>query len=199
MFKNEDPSSFSGPSSTRDRRRGRSGDSSEVESSTSGAPSRRHTPLHPPARSDWSFRGIKLSDLDPIVFGQNQLMSPPSMSLHQWSHYAVPLVLSMFSYEAEGQRIFAKFQTLPSLLSRCPENSPLILCFEALGIAYLTNRFFSPEAESIRDHAYGRALAAANALVGDAELCRQDETAISVWLLGLYEVRIRAPSRHGER
>lgn len=62
------------------------------------------------------------------------------------------------------------------------------MCCEALGIAYLANKFASADAETIRDHAYGRALAATTTLVGDPESCQQDETSMNVWLLSLYEV-----------
>lgn len=80
---------------------------------------------------------------------------------------------------------------------RSPDNSPLAMCCEALGIAYLANKFVSVDAETIRDQAYGQALAATTTLVGDPELCQQDDASMSVWVLSLYEVCIRAPSLLG--
>lgn len=67
------------------------------------------------------------------------------------------------------------------------------MCCEALGIAYLANRFVSAEAETIRDQAYGQSLAATTTLVGDPGLCQQDEASICVWLLSVYEVCFLVP------
>lgn len=182
MFKNEDISSLGGLSAKRDRRRARSHTSSDGEGSS--------TPPQVSVPCDWSFRGIKLRDLDPIVLNTASLSMSP-IPLHRWHHYALPLVLALFSYEMDGQRTFAYSQVLADLLMNCPDHSPLALCGEALGVAYLANRFPSVEAEATRDQAYVRALAAANVLVGDQELCQHHEAPTSVYLLSLYEVCIR--------
>lgn len=178
-------------SSIRDRRRTRADDSSDVDES-SGTISR----LTSPDKSvpfDWSFRGIELKELDAIIRNDG----PPSfcpIPLDKWSHYAVPVVLTMISYEADGRRIFSQLQVLADLLNQSPGDSALAMCCEALGIAYLANRFVSTEAETIRDQAYGQALAATTTLVGDPDLCQQDEASVSVWLLSMYEVCNPVPS-----
>lgn len=185
MFRNEDISSLGGSAARRDRRRARSNASSDRESSG--------TPPQVPVSCDWSVRGIKLRDLDPLLLDTTTSSSICPIPLNRWSHYALPLVLALFSYEEEGRREFIQLQILATLVMKCPDYSPLAMCCEALGIAYLANRFASPEADTMRDQAYIRALAATNSLVGDHDLCQQNEAPMSVWLLSLYEVCIRAP------
>lgn len=183
MFRNEDISSLGGASATRDRRRARSSTSSDRESPS--------TPPQVSVPCDWSIRGIKLRDLDPIILNSRTSPSTCPIALSQWSHYALPLVLALFSFEVDGQRSFNQVQILATSVMKCPDYSPLIMCCEALGIAFLANRFRSTDAERMRDQAYVRALSATNVLVGDPDLCQQHEAPVSVWLLSLYEVCIR--------
>lgn len=187
MFRNEDVSSLGNSSAPRDRRR-----TPKVH-----APERKESSIAitlfsmlPQVKisSDRSFRGIRFNVLDPILFGKNLPASSFAISLDKWNHYAFPLVLAMFSYEAEGERVFKRPQILADLLLSCQDNSPLAMCCEALGIAYLANKFDLDGANTARGQAQGRALAATNVLVGNPDLCKQDETSLCVWLLSLCEV-----------
>jgi len=126
---------------------------------------------------------------DSVVMQQGWHSPPPRMEPEQWSTHAVPLVLSMLSaLKLDGSRYFGQAEFLPRMLFRQSEEAPLTLCCKALGLSFLANKPRMDKANTIRDRAYGQALAAANGLVSDPNLCRGDETPVSVWLLSLYEV-----------
>lgn len=126
--------------------------------------------------------------MDALIFAKGWRSPPSRTLLDHWAHYAVPIVLSMFSFEVAGQRNYGRMAFLPQMLSHCSDDSPLVLCCQALAFAFLANKAGSSEAESIRDELYGQALAATNRLVGDSNFAKEDETSVSVWLLSTYEV-----------
>lgn len=127
--------------------------------------------------------------MDELIFAKGWRSPPSRTLLDHWSQYAVPIVLSMFSAEVAGRRHYGRMAFLPQMLLHCPDDSPLILCCQALAFAYLANKAGSSEAEGVRDEIYGQALAATNRLVGDSDSAKEDETSVSVWLLSIYEVR----------
>ena len=126
--------------------------------------------------------------MDALIFSTGW-RSPPSRTLtDHWTQYAVPLLLSMFSVELGGRRFFGTLAFLPDMLARTSESSALLLCAHAVSFAFLAHKAATWESAAVRDQAYGHALAATNALVGDSTLRLEDETSVCVWLLSLYEV-----------
>ncbi|KAK5079567.1 hypothetical protein LTR70_009343 [Exophiala xenobiotica] len=182
LFRNADVSSLAQPSASRGRRRPRTEEGSESEHSGSTTSQRL------PQFTQFSAR-FDLQASDSVVMQQGWHSPPPRMEPEQWSTHAVPLVLSMLSaLKLDGSRYFGQAEFLPRMLFRQSEDAPLTLCCKALGLSFLANKSRMDKANTIRDRAYGQALAAANGLVSDPNLCREDETPVSVWLLSLYEI-----------
>lgn len=77
---------------------------------------------------------------------------------------------------------------LPAALARAKADSALVLTCKAVAMAYFSNKSMLASARSKRVEAYGRALTATNMLLGHEELRKSDETAMCVFLLGVYEV-----------
>jgi hypothetical protein len=68
-----------------------------------------------------------------------------------------------------------------------------MLTCRAIGYGFLNSLAESPEALSKQALAYGSALSAVNLALQDPTEKLQDATLTSVWLLGMYEVRIYRP------
>lgn len=143
-----------------------------------------------PDTEDRAILMAELRAMDAFIFARDW-NSPHSRSLlDHWAQHAIPMILSMFSVEVAGSRHF-QLTFLPKMLSQSADDSPLILCCQALAFAFLANKTGSAEAASTRDEFYGQAIAATNRLVGDSNFAQEDETCVCVWLLSIYEVRDR--------
>lgn len=185
-------SSLARPLASRDRRRFRTEEGPETEHSGSTTPQRLPQSTQFLARFD-------LQGSDSVVMQQGWHSPPPRMKPEQWTSHAVPLVLSMLSAQKpDGSRYFGQAEFLPEMLFRQSDEAPLTLCCKALGLAFLANKSGIDTVNTIRDRAYGQALAAANGLVSDPTLCREDETLVSVWLLSQYEVSNAPRCTYGE-
>lgn len=190
LFRNEDATTLMGPSASRDRRRLNIEEAFETDNPGSTAPQNLPQPTRSLAHFDFTA-------MDSIVMQQGWHSHQLRLHPEQWGSLAVQLVLSMLSAQRpHGSRYFGKAEFLPAMLLRQNDEAALTLCCRALGLAFLTNKSGTDTANTIRDRAYGQALAAANGLVGDTVLCRTDEASVSVWLLSLYEVNNvpRAPA-----
>lgn len=181
LFRNEDATTLMGPSVGRDRRRLKTKEVFEIDSPGSTAPQNLPEPTRSLARFDFTA-------MDSIVMQQGWHSHQLRLHPEQWGSLAVQLVLSMRSAQRpHDSRYFGKAEFLPAMLLRQNDEAALTLCCRALGLAFLTNKSGTDTANTIRDRAYGQALAAANGLVSDPVLCRTDEASVSVWLLSLYE------------
>jgi len=134
LFRNEDMSSFAGPSANRDRRRSKTDEGSEIEHSESTTPQLLLGPNQSMGQFNFQY-------MNSMVM-QHGWHSPPLRTLpEQWSQHAVPLVLCMLSAQRpDGLRYLGKAEFLPEMLSRQVEGAPLILCCKALGMAFLANK-----------------------------------------------------------
>lgn len=104
-----------------------------------------------------------------------------------WSSYVIPLVLRKFSFDADlGNK--SVFTTIPRIISETEEGSVLYKACSAVGWAYMEKTAYCVNAVSNKTKAYGTALTAVNAALLDPVLCKADDTLLSVWMLGFYEV-----------
>jgi len=190
LFRNEDVSSLARPSASRDRRRSKTEEGSETEHSGSTTPQQALTRVSSTETYPTLTREVNFRQMDAIIMQQGWKSPPPRMLPEHWDAHAVPLVLSMFSaQEPNGHRYFGQAEFLSDILARQGDEAPVVLCCKALGLAFLANKSTIESARTLRNHVYGQALLAANGLVGDPILGREDEAAVSVWLLSMYEVR----------
>lgn len=81
------------------------------------------------------------------------------------------------------------FEFLPEVFTQNSSDSPVAEIITSLGMAGLANVRRVPEAKAIANYKYASALHGVNALLRDPARATDDETLITVLLLGLYEVR----------
>lgn len=106
-----------------------------------------------------------------------------SRSLQEsWNHHVIPLIISKFSSESV-------YSSILHIVSKTDETSIIYKACSAVGWAYVTKTSSHANAAFHRTKAYGIALTAVNAALMDPRLCKADDTLMSVWLLGFYEVR----------
>ncbi|RFU27687.1 hypothetical protein B7463_g8634, partial [Scytalidium lignicola] len=102
-----------------------------------------------------------------------------------WNKHCIPLVMNKFSFDMVG----SIYSIIPRAISKAEEGSAFYQAFSAVGCAYVANVSWSLQAISNRAMAYGTALSAVNLALRDPQQCKSDSTLLSVWLLGMYEVR----------
>lgn len=129
-----------------------------------------------------------LTNLDTVVFA-GWYLSPSQQLAECWDTHAMSLAFSNFCTTPRHDTTLGFLVSLPEIIYKSAEDSAIVLSCRAIGNAFLTCQTGTPEAQSKRAGAYGKALAATNAALKDSALQTQDETLASVWLLSLYEVR----------
>ena len=80
------------------------------------------------------------------------------------------------------------FEFLPGIFAKNDPDSPVVEIMTSLGMSGLSNVQRAPEAKAISTQKYAAALRGVNTLLRDPERATEDETLITVLLLGLYEV-----------
>lgn len=185
IFKHESVNSLSGLAGARDRRRTKSEDPSARDAPSGSAISEII------ARQDTGKLSLDvgcLRKIDDFVLREEYHDAFDPQTPYVWEENAVILALSLFSHDAGDYRNWGYMEFLPSMFEEASTQSPFKLACTALGLAFLANRFESPEARWMRDQAFGTALKATNSSLGDPKLSIQDEVPVAIWLLGNYEV-----------
>jgi hypothetical protein len=172
-FRIEDVSSFS-MNMNRDRRRKRNqqGDSGLVES----------RPLRAVA-GQWTHISQHIDEFPVLSERYTSLLYPLAES---WNDHFMPLVIDKFKFSFKTAKWI--FNTIPHILSKAKEGSPLYQACNAVGCAYLMRMNRSPKAISSQARAYGRAITVINSAFGNPYQYKNDDILLSVWLLNLYEV-----------
>jgi hypothetical protein len=104
-----------------------------------------------------------------------------------WNDHFMPLVMQKFSLDV----CKGIFYTIPRVTSKAEGGSALYQASNAFGYAYMANINQSPKAISDQVRAYGAALTTLNLALQDPQQSNTDNTLLSAWLLGLYEVSYR--------
>lgn len=182
---------MSGPLASRDRRRGLlTQEKLSPDHSRASSVHRDSTSQADPGMSERIMPNTHNLHMDKIL-SRDGWHSPPSRKRPEdWEAFATPLVLQMLSNNNRPPRVCG---VLPTMLLTAADNSPLPLSCRALGTAVLANKVDSQSARAIRDQTYGKALVATNNALGDAEMCKEDDVLVGVWMLSLYEVSIACP------
>lgn len=79
---------------------------------------------------------------------------------------------------------------ISNIISQNEHESPLYKAFDAVGCTFLARTNPSKNALAHRIKAYRDALTAVNSTLRESQKCKTNTTLLTVWVLGLYEVRI---------
>lgn len=184
MFRNEDLVSLANSVATKSRKRARS---------TVGNESSQRNGLSTPQESEVVTDHLvhQLAEMDAIFVENDPSFRPlQADTLGYWREKSPIVVLSIFSAPKDDYRIFGLASFLPRLIFEADYRSCLRLACQAVTLAIVANKTNSPEAFGMRDEAYCAALNAAHTAIGDLKTRQDDGTAITVWLLGVYEVSL---------
>lgn len=104
-----------------------------------------------------------------------------------WNNHFIPLALAGLRLSADMP--LTMLNAISNILSQNEHESPLYKAFEAVACTFLARTNPSKNALAHRIRAYRNALTAVNSTLRDSQNCRTNTTLLSVWVLGLYEVR----------
>lgn len=82
------------------------------------------------------------------------------------------------------------FAFLPTMITESGPQSYLHAAMRAVGVINFANRSPTMDMKSVVDSEYAKAISGVTAALTDPVLCLRDETLVSVWLLGIWEVSI---------
>lgn len=186
MFRNEDMVTLANSVASKKQKRARQSSSTEAQEATDSATSQE---VAEPSQVVDDQVLQQLAELDAVFMDGSANFQPlrPD-TLGYWQEKSHLVVLSLFSARQDDYRIFGLASFLPHMLFEAENGSYIRLCCQALTLALLANKTMTLEAFQIRDEAYGKALNAIHAAIADTGTRQEDATAISVWLLGVYEV-----------
>lgn len=104
-----------------------------------------------------------------------------------WNNHFIPLALAGLRISADMP--LTMLNAISNIVSQNRHGSPLYKAFDALGCAFLAQTDPSKNALAHRIKAYRNALTAVNTTLRDPQKCKTNTTLLTVWVLGLYEVR----------
>lgn len=185
MFRNEDMTSVANSVASKNQRRAKQTTSMDTQDADDSSTSRENAESNQGISSELMQQ---LAEMDAIfVEGVGGFQPLQSGTLSYWQEKSPVVVLSLFSAKGDGYRILGLASFMPNMVLEAEDNSCIRLCCQALTLALLANKTRTQEAFQLRDEAYGKALKAIHAAIADTVVRQHDQTAISVWLLGVYE------------
>ncbi|KIX08156.1 uncharacterized protein Z518_02812 [Rhinocladiella mackenziei CBS 650.93] len=193
LFRVENPASFA-DGTTRDRRRKHGGKAPPDARQHSTAPAQSSENEGGPAGSTNTGGVLIRADSQDTVIFSGWYLTPSRNSAECWDSQALPLCLSNIRAPVQHRMVFGFLGFLPEMIARSGEESSVALTCRAIAQAFITNQLRTPEAQSQRGIAYGKALTSTNAVLRDPALQTQDETLTCVWLLSLYELIVGSSS-----
>jgi hypothetical protein len=116
--------------------------------------------------------------------------------IEDWNNHFIPLVLTGLRSIADMP--LAMLNAISNIISQNEHESPLYKAFDAVGCTFLARTNPSKNALAHRIKAYRNALTAVNLTLRDSQKCRTNTTLLTVWVLGLYEVRTSCTNQMSE-
>lgn len=104
-----------------------------------------------------------------------------------WNNHFIPLALAGLRMSADMP--LTMLNAISNIISQNEHESPLYKAFDAVGCTFLARTNLTKNALARRIKAYRNALTAVNSTLRDSQKCRTNTTLLTVWVLGLYEVR----------
>lgn len=104
-----------------------------------------------------------------------------------WNNHFIPLALAGLRMSADMP--LTMLNAISNIISQNEHESPLYKAFDAVGCTFLARDNPTKNALARRIKAYRNALTAVNSTLRDSQKCRTNTTLLTVWVLGLYEVR----------
>jgi len=103
-------------------------------------------------------------------------------------HQSICFFLNLFCFQASRLYSFPVLDFLPGMLQNSSPTSCIHQAAMAVSRMTLADRYSGKDVRLQTGQEYGRALSFTNATIRDSSTNIQDETVVSVWLLGLYEL-----------
>ncbi|KIW32001.1 hypothetical protein, variant [Cladophialophora immunda] len=123
-------------------------------------------------------------------------ISPPLR--YDIQHQSLCFFLNLFCFQAGRLYSFPVLDFLPGMLQSADPRSCIHKAAMAVSRMTLADRYSGKDVRLQTGREYGHALSLTNATIRDTAASIQDETVLSVWLLGLYEM-ISVVLMHGRK
>jgi hypothetical protein len=121
-----------------------------------------------------------------ILLATRAITPPPRYDI---KHQSLCFFLNLFCFQAGRLYAFPVFDFLPDILKTTTQDSSIYDATLAVSRLTLADRYSGKDVRLQTAREYGLALSRTQATIRDSATNVQDETVLSVWLLGLYEVR----------
>lgn len=135
-----------------------------------------------------SFRKQKGSESSSKGLSHYRKITISNPLSEDWKNHFIPLALDGLRISADMP--LTMINAISNIISQNEHESSLYNAFDAVGCTFLARTNPSKGALAHRIKAYRNALTAVNSTLRDSQKCITNTTLLTVWVLGLYEVRI---------
>lgn len=137
---------------------------------------------------DESFKKQERSELSKGLSHHRKKTTINNPLSEDWNNHFIPLAMAGLRMSADMP--LTMLNAISNIISQNEHESPLYKAFDAVGCTFLARTNPSKNALAHRIKAYRDALTAVNSTLRESQKCKTNTTLLTVWVLGLYEVRI---------
>jgi hypothetical protein len=127
-----------------------------------------------------------------VLLATRPITPPPRYDIQ---HQSLCFFLNLFCFQAGRLYAFPVFDFLPDILKTTSQDSSIYDATLAVSRLTLADQYSGKDVRLQTAREYGLALSKTQAIIKDSVTNIQDETVLSVWLLGLYEVTLTDTDR----